>query len=254
MATKINHTTGNRALDEDIRRLYALSDSLTKQINAIKPSTATSSVTTTQIIPTGSSNSPNAATTVTQISETSAVGSLLSYAREDHIHNGPCLLYADASVPSGNTIANTTTATAFASSYTIPANTLAADMVLELDLCGNYGLYTPLAGTITITVKIGSTQVLSFGPFTLAGAFSANGWGLDAVMFVTSIGASGTIEVQGRAEFATLGTTGVDVSANTSPFTIDTTTNQAITVTWQFSVANAGNTTQLRTMMVRVDQ
>ena len=240
-------TTRNRGLDEEINRILS-------RVGALESSTTT--------VPAASPVKPNVsplpsispATTVTRIAEASVVGSLPSYAREDHVHNGPCLLYADASLPSGNTIANTTATTAFASSYTIPANTLAAGMVLELDLCGNYGLYAASAGTITIAIKIGSTNVVTFGPFTLAGAFASNGWGLDAVMFVTSIGASGTIEVQGRAEFATLGTTGVDVSANTSPFTIDTTTNHAVTVTWQFSVANSGNTTQLRTMMIRLDQ
>ena len=162
------------------------------------------------------------------------------------------LVYADGSVPGGNTVANTTTETAFSSSYTIPANRLKVNSVILVKLYGTYGT-TIVSPTLTGKFKIGGQTVLNTGALTAVANLSNVGWWADAVLIVTSIGVTGTIEVQGYAEFASAATTGLSVNlANTSTFTVDTTGTLALTITIQWGTANAANTITLRPIFVRI--
>lgn len=160
-------------------------------------------------------------------------------------------VYSDASVPIGNTIGNTTTETAFASSYVIPSNSLSAGQSLRIKL---YGVYNIAAGpeTVEFKVKIGTQTVLDSGAVTLVPPMTNGGIAVDADLFVNSVGSAGSIEAQGVGQLGAP-TSGSSINlTNIAPYVIDTTINEAITVTWQFTTANAGNNVTLRAMRVEV--
>lgn len=248
---KINRTTGDRAQDEDFRRLYDRGDKMEAAIAALKGTTAAPvSVNPGVITPLPS---VSGGTTVQPVEVLPVVGTLPSFAHEDHAHNGMKQVYVDASVPAGNTIANTSADTAFASSYTIPANLLAVGMSLRVKL---YGVYSLITGSQVVEwkVKLGSQTVLDSGTITIAGPDTSVGWTTDADLFVTAIGASGKLEIQGVSQMGAA-TSGSTINLpNTSPYTVDTTASQTITFTWQFTTANAGNTTTLRAARVEILQ
>jgi hypothetical protein len=147
--------------------------------------------------------------------------------------SGSDVLYVDASVPPGNTVTGSVE-TAFESSYVIPANLVQVGNVLVLT---TYGVYSIGAGTHSVDVRcyIGSTKVLDTSAVIVVGAFGNYGWTFDGTFFVTSVGTSGTMEVQGESAFDTNAQTSVVVSRNIAPFTIDTTVNQLMKMTWQFT-------------------
>lgn len=162
---------------------------------------------------------------------------------------GGTKVYSNTDV-TGNTVANTTTETAFTSTYTIPANSLSAGDVIRLKLWGVYGTFvTP--PNITIKVKIGSTVVLNSGAITTIGSITNFQWLLDIDLSFFTIGASGTCDSQAYAVLETAATTGLSSGIpSTSTSTIDTTASQAITVTITWSAANASNTITLRQMNI----
>jgi len=166
------------------------------------------------------------------------------------------LVYQDGSVPGGNTVASTAAETAFASSYTIPANTLVVGSVITIKL---YGVYSTalVAGTIVAKLKIGSTVLLTTGTISaLVGSTTNFGWTAEATLIVTGIGASGTIEAQGLAEFDTTATAGLLVNlTNTAAIgSIDTTVGKTLTVTVTWGTSSASNSITLREMVVNIEQ
>lgn len=164
------------------------------------------------------------------------------------------LVYSNTTVPAGNTVANTAAETAFTSSYDIPANTLVVGDVIRIKLYGVYGTDAILAPTIRGKVKLDSTIMLDTGAVTAIVGITNGGWWAEGVFVVQTIGAAGTIEAQGFAEFATAATTGLSVNAeNTAPITIDTTVAQTISVTVEWGTADADNTITLREMTVYHD-
>lgn len=165
----------------------------------------------------------------------------------------PTQVYSDASVPGGNTISNTSSEVAFTSAYTIPANTLVAGQSLRLKL---YLIYNCIVGSqvVELKVKIGSQTVLDTGLVTLIGPMTNGGMAVDADLFVTAIGASGSIEAQGASQLGAPASGSSINLTNTAPYTVNTTINEAITFTWQFTTANAGNNVTLRAARVEILQ
>lgn len=146
----------------------------------------------------------------------------------------------------GNTIINAFAETAFASSYTVSANSLAAGDVIRIKLWGVYGT-SVVAPNITMKVKIGSTTVLNTGAITAVAGVTNGGWFGDIDLSFFTVGASGTCDAQAYGEFATAATTGLSVNVpNAGTQVIDTTTSQAITITITWSAASASNTITLR--------
>lgn len=163
---------------------------------------------------------------------------------------GVSLLYSNTSVPGGNTVNTSIAETAFTSSIAIPSGRLTVGNVIRIKLWGVYGTNV-VAPTLTGKIKLGSTTLLNTGALTTIAGVTNVGWFAEAEFIVVSIGASGTIEVQGYAEFATAATTGLSVNIpNTAPITVDTTGNPILTVTVQWSLSNAANTITLRNMVV----
>lgn len=173
-------------------------------------------------------------------------------ANQDHTHAALIntkLLYSDFSVPGGNTVANTLTETVFTSSFTIAGNTLQVGDAITIDLFGLYGTGL-VAPTLTGKLKIGAVTVLTTGAITTIGSLTSQGWFARLIIGIASIGATGSLECQGFAEFATAATTGLSVNmTNTAPATIDTTVSEAFTVTITWGIANASDTIQLRQMV-----
>lgn len=162
------------------------------------------------------------------------------------------LVYSNTSVPAGNTIANSNSETAFASSYTIPANALVAGSIVRLKLYGVYGT-TIVGPTIRGKVKLGATVVADTGSVTSVAGVTNGGWWAEVFFVCQTAGSGGTVEAQGYAEFSTAATTGLSVNTpNTAAIAIDTTATQAITVTIQWGTADAANTITLREMTVEI--
>jgi hypothetical protein len=132
----------------------------------------------------------------------------------------------------------------------LAANSLAVGDVLRIRLWGVYST-AALAPTLTGKIKFGSTTMLNTGALTAVALVSDGGWSVNADFTVTAIGAGGTVESQGYAEFATAATTGLSVNAtNTAAVSLDTTASQAITVTVQWSASSASNSITLREMSI----
>ena len=139
------------------------------------------------------------------------------------------LLYADGSVPGGNTIANTTTETAFASTFTIPANSLAVGDVIRVRIAGRYSTDV-IAPLIRGKVKIGTAVVSDSGSVTsVAGATNA-GWHANAEYIVTAIGAGGTLECHSDLSFATAAAAALSIEDSRGSVSLDTTADRAMTV------------------------
>lgn len=160
------------------------------------------------------------------------------------------LVYVNTSVPAGNTVANTVTETTFTSQYEIPASQLQPGSVVRIRAAGVFGT-DAVAPTVRLRVKLDATTVLDSGAVTLTGGLTAQGWFLRGDMVCFTDGATGTVDAQGLAEFATGATGGQFVNMeNGSTATIDTTTPQTITVTVEWGAADADNTITLRELQV----
>lgn len=165
-------------------------------------------------------------------------------------NNYGSLVYSNTSVPAGNTVTSTSE-TAITSTYSIPAATLNAGDTVRLSLAGIYsGTVLP---TIRGKVKWGSTIMVDTTALSGLVTGSNLGWTAYVDFIVQSTGASGAVDSQGFAEFATAATTALSVNTpNSSTATIDTTASQAITVTIQWGAGGTGQTITVRQMIVEV--
>lgn len=158
---------------------------------------------------------------------------------------GGALVYVNTSVPAGNTVASTSSETAFASTYDIPANTLQEGTVVRVRGHGVFSTDAGAAPNLTVRVEVDGQTVLTSGARTLATGNSNDGWALDALLVAHSIGATGALEAQGVLEMD-----GTEPLENTSTFTVDTTQALSITVTVEWSAADADNTITLRELAI----
>lgn len=164
------------------------------------------------------------------------------------------LVYANTSVPGGNTIANTGggTETAFASTYTIPANSLTVGQVIRLRTRGVYSTAL-VAPTIIGRVRFGGvagTLLITTGTVSaLVGASSNLGWQADISITVNTIGGTGTMEVQGNLLFATAATAALTIiPVNLAAIAVDTTSPSDLVMTVEWGTASVDNTITLRQM------
>lgn len=156
------------------------------------------------------------------------------------------LLSQDGSVPGGNTVANTVAETAFASTFTIPGDDLAVGDVLRLTLRGVFGTDV-VAPTLQVKGYAGAVALFDTTAITLVAAQTNEGWMTQIDVIVTSIGVTGTLEVQGQITLTTAPLVAVVTPVKaTAAVTVDTTTNEALTVTVTWGTANAANTVTLR--------
>lgn len=157
---------------------------------------------------------------------------------------------------SDRTIGNTTTETtmfgaSLSGSLTLPANTLVAGKSVKIIISGYIGTNSTNT-VITARLKLGGNTVASFS-FTLPASQSGNHFWLEAILTCRTAGGSGT--VIGQLFFGDSSGSGnreVGGSAQTTTTTIDTTTAQALDVTWQWTTANSNNTITLTNGIVEV--
>ena len=160
---------------------------------------------------------------------------------------GGAVLFANTSIPGGNTVTSTSE-TAFSSSYTIPANSVAVGDVFIVRLSGTYG--GTVLPTLEAWIKLGSTSAITTGMLSGLVNGSNLAWRAEARFVVTAIGASGSYECEGGLVFSTSATAALSVNVPGSSTTIDTTASQAITVSVDWGVGGTGQTVTLRQMIV----
>lgn len=161
---------------------------------------------------------------------------------------GGALVYANTSVPAGNTVANTTTETALESTYTIPADQLEQGTVVRTRLAGTYST-AAVAPTLRVRVKLAGTTILDSGVVTLGSNEANAGWWADTQLVIHTTGVTGTLDAQGL-----LSAGGMIVHlASTAVASIDTTDAAALTVTVEWGAASTDNTITLREMLVYMD-
>lgn len=167
---------------------------------------------------------------------------------------GTGLVYANITVPAGNTIANTAAATAFTSAFTIPSLFLQAGTVIMVKAWGVYSTAL-VAPTITMQLLYGATSLLSTGAVTAIASIANRGWSGEAQLHVAVAGGSGQIEAQGYGEFATAATTSLSVNmANIAPVAMNTALSNALSLQVTWGTASASNTITLRNLSVRIEQ
>ncbi len=158
----------------------------------------------------------------------------------------PTTLYANTTVPAGNTVTNTTVETSFTSIHTIPANSLSVGQVIRLVATGRVSAHMSIS--LTLKVKFGTTVLNTTNAITLTNGITNAGWRLFHDMIVISTGASGSVESTGICFLpATISTS---ILTNAAPVTINTTnsTNLQISATW--SSANVNNSITLRQLII----
>jgi hypothetical protein len=170
------------------------------------------------------------------------------------VGGGDKLIYSTTSIPAGDTFTSGTGGTkVFASTYTIPANSLLVGDVIRLKA---RGVFTIGSSGVAwdMAIKFGATTMIDTGTFTLPINQTNRGWEFEADFIVQTPGSGGlgSIEAQGKATFVTVGggTFSVDPNpANVAPIAIDLTIAQAITLTWLGNVT-AGNSITLRELVI----
>lgn len=166
---------------------------------------------------------------------------------------GAILVYVNTTVPAGNTVTNTSSETFFASSYSVPAGSLAIGTVLRVKFFGIYSTGV-VAPSLILRVYFGATILIASGTLTTVAGVTNDGWSAEGLFTVQTIGASGTIEAQGLSEFSTASTAVLFVNMdNTAPITVDTTIAEIVRASVQWGgTVNASDTITLREMTVEV--
>lgn len=133
-------------------------------------------------------------------------------------------------------VTNTNTETAFDVSFTIKKNTLKVGDKIRIRARVSAPT-TNSTDTLTLKLKIGSTVVVATGAVDVADGDAGI---IDAELTIRTIGASGTFVASGHWVLGVPGTATVRGAVLASTV-IDTTADQAVTVTATWSVASASN-------------
>jgi predicted RecA/RadA family phage recombinase len=144
-------------------------------------------------------------------------------------------------------ITNTVTETAFDKSVTIPANTLQVGDVLRVraqGICPS----TNSTDTLNVRLKVGTVVLIATGAVDVA---NNDIFHIEADMVVRTIGAAGTIVASGLQALGTEGTVTAK-PAKLASTVLDTTVAQAVAVSAQWSVANAGDQVRLDVLDVEL--
>lgn len=143
-------------------------------------------------------------------------------------------------------ITNTTAETTFSNgTVTIPKNSLTAGDVIRIRAQG-IAPATNSTDTLNIKLKVGTTVIAQTGALDVA---NNDIFLIDANIVIRTVGATGTLVAYGTVSIGTPGTATVK-TFNLASTTIDTTVDQTLTVTATWSVANAGDTVQMDSLLV----
>ena len=165
---------------------------------------------------------------------------------------GVASLVAYSNEAASSAISNTTTETAFDTSYTFPKNSLAAGQVIKIKW---QGIATSTNSTDTLAIKVYIGGITGTLLFTHAATDVANNnvFMGEYELIVRTVGASGTVVGfgTGKSVPAAEGTATYkdDILAST---TIDTTAVQQVAVSATWSVASSSNSVRLDFLTVEV--
>lgn len=151
--------------------------------------------------------------------------------------------------------------TVLVSTYTGGASTTADQNIMSLvvpasyNQIGNvflvkmYGIWSKpfsIGTTIDIWVKINGVKVLDLSYNTPTGTATNFPFNFEAMVINRTLGTSGVFAVNGRVEYSTNATTGLDViDSGEFTTTADTNADVTITVGYDFSNSNASNNVQV---------
>lgn len=166
---------------------------------------------------------------------------------KDCVYSG--VVYANTAASTA--VTNTTTETAFSEKYTLPKNILRAGSVIKIRF---QGIATATNSTDTLAIKLYLGGLSGTALLTLAARDVANNdiFSGEAVVVIRTIGASGTFVATGTAP-ANPNAAGTAVAQyRTASTAIDTTVTNDISVSAQWSVADAGNSCRLDVLVVEL--
>lgn len=158
----------------------------------------------------------------------------------------------NATPPGGDTVANTVTATAFATNYTIATTDLKAGLLIDVLAQGSYGT-AAAAPTLTLQLRLSNTNLLTIGPVTLpASTPNTSSWRFEGQIFVPTIGASVACRANGKAVFGQGATSvaGFVVLPQSTALSIATNATKLVQVFVTWGTANASNTITLHQLDV----
>ncbi|MEK7594896.1 MAG: carbohydrate binding domain-containing protein, partial [Patescibacteria group bacterium] len=161
------------------------------------------------------------------------------------------VVFANTSVPGGNTFNNTTSETNFSSNYSIPANDCQPGRVYKITAQGVFSTHTSGGQSLRFKVKLGTTALGDTGANGVVNSVSSQAWRIEYAFICQTAGGSGTVEGQGILSGFDSPASGVIWSlASTSSTTIDTTTSQTLQISGQFNNAETLNSVTLRQFIV----
>jgi len=151
---------------------------------------------------------------------------------------------------------NTVSEAAFSNcAFTVPANTVAAGWSFRITAGG---IISTDAVTPQIALRVrwgagaGTPLLLDFGPTTAAlGGATSDGWNLDGICTVRTIGATGTMSCNGSAGVpSAAGLAEVLWDSQNGETTINTTTGTALSVFADWTTADTDNTISAETCLI----
>lgn len=157
-----------------------------------------------------------------------------------------------ASNTSPSTVAATTTQTAFAPSYTIPANNCVPGRVYRVLARGVYSTQGGLLGTdVIVRLRAGTAILAATGSVDVSLGVSNRQWTLNADVICITNGSGGNVEAAGTLSLSTgIDSTSFAEMANSSTIPLDMSSSQNLQITVQWGSANAANSMILRQFTV----
>lgn len=168
-------------------------------------------------------------------------------------------LYTQMTPMPGDTLAATTTAEqAYASSLTLPANSLTVGQEIHVKGAGIYSTNTLSLCTQRARLRFGGVVMIDSGPLNFPLAISSNRYMIDLRLIVRAVGTSGSVEAFGKLDFATsltsaitlLGGPSATVGEMGNPVTVNTTQPMTLALSCQFGIVLTGNSNALRQLSV----
>lgn len=160
------------------------------------------------------------------------------------------VVFANTTIQGGDTVANTTSETNFASNYSIPANDCQPGRVFRVTAQGLYST-AGTAPTLNMRVKFGTTVLVASGTNTTSASAVSREWRLEFQLTCISTGVSGSVEAGGT--FTRFSSTVASVLwelRNAATVTVDTTATQTLQISAQWSAASASNTITMRQLII----
>lgn len=152
------------------------------------------------------------------------------------------LYTATATATVVSTITETTLTPSYAvGSLTLPANVLIPGKAIHVNARGYFSTKASSPGTLTLKWKAGSVVLASTGAISVTAGLSNVYWEFDADAVTYSVGATGTLQSQGRA-ILNSAITGI---ANMGTSTVDTTVAETVSLTATWSVSDGTNSITL---------